>query len=177
MMIGAHVLHKARPFCISFMAALAGAYVGARFAAPEPLQSRIVTRPASLAEAAHQSGVGDLAIDARFAAVPVRATLDAQERSAIAEAVARLMASSAAPNARAPVEPPRPSPVAVQARRDAEQILDSALSAGVWNEEDAIALRRVLPKLAEQDLDSVILAVTRALNEGQLAVGTHGPPF
>lgn len=176
------VLEKAPTFLIAFGGALAGAYLGTRLAIPAP--------PTTPSRPAAESAGGDVALPSspsdfggllpegsRFAVTPVRATLDAREHDAIAAAVARVLGGAGTAGAPPAAEPPAPSPEAAQARRDAEQVIERARSAKAWTDDDALAFQQLLVRLTPKDREAVVLALTRALNEGRIALRTDGPPF
>jgi hypothetical protein len=172
-------VETARSTLVAFLAALAGGYVGTRLASDERSRMHDHDRAAVAARSSDAAVPlpNMLAPGARFATAPVRATLDAQERAAIVEDVARVIGSCVEVAHPIRGDPAPASREAVQARHDAEGIIDRALASKEWTEDDARALRNLLPKTAAGDRHALMLAVTRALNEGRIVLRGTDPPF
>ncbi len=164
-----------------WLTAFAGALVGAALGGwllrpgadpPRPEALAPVGRPAEPPESVPPSPAPEV----RCAQAPARVALDAEERKAIAVEVARVL--RAAPAAPEPERaPPAAAPEAPRARAEANQIVERALSARVWTEQDVVALRLLLPKLAAADQEAVMSALIQAINAGQLQVRFRGPPI
>lgn len=164
-------------FFTAFAGAVTGAVLGGGIMRPPP--ARVDPgAAASAASAAPPSGAGaQLAAPTASpgSACPPLALAPATQSALAVEIASRVRAALDAPRAPEPDAPATPE--ALAARSDAEELLDRALSARAWTEQDAVALRPLLPHLAGSDLDALMLALSRALNEGQLALLTEGPPF
>ena len=106
--------------------------------------------------------------------------------AAIRETVRAEMAAQAGGEA-VPVAPPSEESelaadpereaAAAEAYADATRLLDTALSRGVWDDEDAHALRLWLPRMSASQADEVLDNLITAINAQQVAVTTAGAPF
>jgi hypothetical protein len=67
-----------------------------------------------------------------------------------------------------PPEPPPPTPEALAAGQQATALVDAAVAAGVWSEENAVSLRALMPTLPPTDRDRVLRAITTAVNDQRL---------
>jgi hypothetical protein len=75
------------------------------------------------------------------------------------------------------VAEPVAAPTAEQTQALAEhaKLLDRAIKAGVWREEDAMLMRMMLSQMAPKDRFGALTAVHRAINEGRLKVEAKIP--
>jgi hypothetical protein len=55
------------------------------------------------------------------------------------------------------------------------RLLEQAIKAGVWRDEDAMKLRTLMPKMAPADRFGALTAVSRAINQGQVKLEAHVP--
>ena len=132
----------------------------------------------------------DVAAGALSACRQQRAVLDPGDRTALVNAVtasvrAVLLEGRSAGDVPTTVDPP-PRPAAgnapdsaesMLARKEADAILERAVSADTWTEDDKAALRPLRGRMAASDRQEIALALTRAINEGRLRVQTRGVPF
>jgi len=67
-----------------------------------------------------------------------------------------------------------PTPEAVAALAHGRTVVDTARAQGRWTDDDAEALRSVLPQLDDASRDEVLQSLTKAVNLGELTVETRG---
>ena len=92
------------------------------------------------------------------------------------------MASTAAGPPGEPVEEasswdPEREADANAAYADATQLLDTALGQGVWDDEDAAAIRALIVRMDAAQTDEVMGGLVTAINDQRLDVTTTGMPF
>lgn len=161
-------LQKTLPFMTAFAGALAGAYAGAlpEHGAPGRFEREALAQPRDSAAApARERSCVDQG--------PVRALLDPEERKALAVEWAAVLERRIDLGAKEPQAPKEPAPRSVesiQARRDADGLLERAQATREWTEGDQGALRRLLPALQGEDREDVLLGLARAINEGRVVV-------
>lgn len=183
------VLHKALVWLIAFSGALAGAFVGVSLAG-QPSSSSGERDPAphvALAPEERKALALELASVRPPPAypVPVRATLDSEERKAVAGELALAIALAPQPRSEAVASPPAshaqtPSvqtPEAAAALREADALIARARSAREWTDRDVESLRALMPALSASEKTTVLLALTKAINEDQLTMTERGMPF
>jgi hypothetical protein len=91
-----------------------------------------------------------------------------------------LAASEGGPRgARAP-EPPAPAAVedteaSERAHDESLRLVDRAIAAGVWRDEDVVAFRSLLVPLGPAQRDEVRSVLVRALNDGRLRTSSRRP--
>jgi hypothetical protein len=137
-----------------------------------------------------RSGVALGVAAGALSACQQRAGLDPGDRTALVNAVTdsvRALLSEARSAGAAPTTTdatPRPvagagpdSVEAATARRAADAIVERAVSAEAWTDEDKTALRPLRSRMAVADRQEISLALARAINEGRLKVQTRGIPF
>jgi hypothetical protein len=73
--------------------------------------------------------------------------------------------------------PPEPPPQSGPALQQAHRVIDEALRARRWTEEDARAFRRSLADLTDAQRDEVLRRFSATLNSNTLDVQTQGLPF
>ena len=69
------------------------------------------------------------------------------------------------------------SPENREAYRGAHDLVQYALAAGRWTDDDAQALQAALPYLTQDQTIEVFEMLLPAMNRGEIAVETDGPPF
>jgi hypothetical protein len=63
------------------------------------------------------------------------------------------------------------------AHETAHRVLEAAITRGVWQPDDAQALRATLPELGQVEASQVLAELSRAVNTGQVQVATHDRPI
>jgi hypothetical protein len=93
-------------------------------------------------------------------------------RDEAAQSARRVASEASAVN-----KPPDAPPTAEQkeALMAQGQLLDAAIKAGVWRDEDAMKLRTLMPKMAPADRFGALTGVSKAINQGQLKLEAHVP--
>jgi hypothetical protein len=77
-------------------------------------------------------------------------------------------------------EPTAPSPATPEAQAAAGQgrrIVQDALAARRWREQDVLAIRQVLPQISADDRDAMLRELIPAINNGRVALETVGEIF
>jgi hypothetical protein len=59
----------------------------------------------------------------------------------------------------------------------AQRVLEGAITRGVWQPDDAQALRATLPELSQVEASQVLAELSRAVNTGQVQVPLHDRPL
>ncbi|AKF84590.1 hypothetical protein SAMN05443572_10172 [Myxococcus fulvus] len=98
-------------------------------------------------------------------------------RSEIAQAVREALEDSTPPEAAPKTPPPEPSPQALAALQEGHRVIDNAVAARRWTDEDARALRSTLSTMTASQQDEVLRRLVTTLNTNTLEVRTHGAPF
>lgn len=179
------LVQKTLVWLIAFVGALSGASIGVSVA-QRPLEGAIARAEltGSLAQTGELRPRTTLTPEERRAlAVEVasvrgtqQVTLEASARTAIVQELA-LALQPHVDRPAVPEAPLAPSPEAVAARRDAELLLERAQSAKEWTERDVRELNALRPALSPDDQNAVLLALTRAMNEGRLTMSQEGLPY
>lgn len=103
--------------------------------------------------------------------------LDARIEQAVTRAL-QAQASDAVPREEpAPQEPPVPNERNAAAWARGNEVLDRAIGARRWGDEQARELSASVPLLTQQQQMDLLRRLSVAINEGQLKVETLGPPF
>ncbi|MFY0527048.1 hypothetical protein ACN28I_29210 [Archangium gephyra] len=113
------------------------------------------------------------------------ATLSANDSASLRAELARLVREELHPEPRAPsAEPPpelpraeTPAPEQLPLIQDTQRLVDSALSARRWTDQDAEAFRRLAPHLPDAQRRALMQQVVVAINEGRIQMETRGLPF
>jgi hypothetical protein len=63
------------------------------------------------------------------------------------------------------------------AHETAQRVLEGAIARGVWQPDDAQALRATLPDLSQLEASQVLAELSRAVNTGQVQVPLHDRPL
>jgi hypothetical protein len=79
--------------------------------------------------------------------------------------------------AAAPATPPPESAEAVAAAEQGHRIVDGALAAQRWGDQDVTAIRQILPQLAADDRDALLKQLVPAINTGRVRLETVGQIF
>jgi hypothetical protein len=72
---------------------------------------------------------------------------------------------------------PEPTREQVSAGQAGASILDHALAAGHWTDDDARAMRSQLGEMAPDDITATTQRFAAAINAGTLRIDTNGPPL
>jgi len=155
----------------ALVASLLGGYAGARLPEREPVR-RPQSAPTVMAERSPEVP------RCAAAASGAPAVLDEAARRALVSEISAAVAAElrAAREAARPPAPP-PSPEELAAGAEAARLLERALRAGVWTDGDAEAAQRLLPQLGPEDTGALMRGLAAAMNRGDLAVRTRGPPM
>ena len=110
------------------------------------------------------------------------ASIDEQSLSRLADLVVARLESEGKPARQAPVAPTAPAPSrpseASQAAIDkANSVLDGAIAAGVWRDQELAQFRQLLPQLDGPEGGEVVRRLAMAINDRTVAVRTTGPAF
>jgi hypothetical protein len=79
--------------------------------------------------------------------------------------------------AAAPATPPPESAEAVVAAEQGHHIVDGALAAQRWGDQDVAAIRQILPQLSADDRDALLKQLMPAINTGRVKLETVGQIF
>jgi hypothetical protein len=90
------------------------------------------------------------------------------------ELQAALQAGVAASDGGAPAPPP-PTAEQKQAMAAHGEMVQRAIQAGVWTDEDAARHRMLLSQLAPQDRFEALASISRAINSGQVKLQARMP--
>jgi hypothetical protein len=71
----------------------------------------------------------------------------------------------------------RPSDDELEAQADGERLVDEALSAGRWTDEEARTFREVSSRMNGEHIADLVARLSTALDRNELDVSTSGPPF
>jgi hypothetical protein len=79
--------------------------------------------------------------------------------------------------AMAPATPPPESAEAMAAAEQGHHIVDGALAAQRWRDQDVVAIRQILPQLSADDRDALLKQLMPAINTGRVKLETVGHIF
>jgi hypothetical protein len=69
------------------------------------------------------------------------------------------------------------APENIEAYAQAREVVQVALSAGRWTDEDVHLLRQTFASLTDEQQQEMLQTLIPAMNRGEVAVETSGPPF